>query len=365
MNAPPRASFWPRAALIAAAAGLALAPLPRPLVERWYSRAIYPVCQRLLTSTSNLAPFALFDLLLTAIVVWLVWRLARDVASGRRIGWARAGLGIVLRLLTTAAAVYLAFLAAWGLNYQRVALQDKLEFDARLVTADRARDLADVAVDRVNALYEAAHAASPTPEIAAGTSGASLASAFADAERVLGVEHPATPARPKHSLLNPYFRAAAVDGMTDPFLLETLVVSDLLPFERPLAVAHEWGHLAGFADEGEANFVGWLACVRGSPDLQYSGWLFLYSETAGGLRREDRRAVGARLAAGPRDDLRAISDRLRGHVSPTVSAAGWRVYDRYLKANRVEAGIGSYSDVVRLILGTRFDPNWTPVLRLH
>ena len=357
-NVTPRTVKALRVGLVAAAAALALAPLPRPLVERWYSRAIYPACQRLLTSTSNAAPFALFDLLLMAIVSWLVWRLAGDVASRRSIGWMRAALRAVLRVLTTAAAVYLVFLATWGLNYQRVALTEKLEFDARLVSADRARDLADVAVDRVNALYGAAHAAGPALDMA------SLASAFADAERALGVEHPATPARPKHSLLNPYFRAAAVDGMTDPFLLETLVVSDLLPFERPLVVAHEWGHLAGFADEGEANFVGWLTCVRGSRDLQYSGWLFLYSEMAGGLRRGDRSAVGARLASGPRDDLRAIADRIRGHVSPTVSAAGWRVYDRYLKANRVEAGAASYAEVVRLILGARFDRNWTPALRL-
>jgi hypothetical protein len=151
--------------------------------------------------------------------------------------------------------------------------------------------------------------------------------------------------------------------MTDPFLLETLVVSDLLPIETPLVVAHEWGHLAGFADEGEANFVGWLTCVRGSSSEQYSGWLFLYGEMAGALRRDDRSAAAARLAPGPRDDLRAIADRIRGHVSPRVSAAGWRVYDRYLKANRVEAGAASYAGIVRLILGTRFDQNWTPALR--
>lgn len=359
---PP--SGWRRTVLIAAAAALALAPLPRPLVERWYSRGVYPACQRLLTSASNLAPFALFDVLLIAMAAWLVWRLAGDVALQRRVGWPRTAFGIAMRLLATSAAVYLVFLATWGLNYQRAALQDRLEFDAQLVTPGRAHDLADVAVDRVNALYGAAHAAGAgIDNVNVDGDMASLAVAFADAERVLGVAHPATPARPKHSWLNPYFRAAAVDGMTDPFLLETLVVSDLLPVETPLIVAHEWGHLAGFADEGEANFVGWLTCVRGSSREQYSGWLFLYTEMAAGLRRDDRSAVAARLAPGPRDDLRAIADRIRGHVSPRVSAAGWRVYDRYLKANRVEAGAASYAEIVRLILGTRFDQNWTPALK--
>jgi hypothetical protein len=36
-----------------------------------------------------------------------------------------------------------------------------------------------------------------------------------------------------------------------------------------------------------------------------------------------------------------------------VRRAGGEMYDRFLKANRVEAGIASYGGVVRLILGTR------------
>jgi len=46
-----------------------------------------------------------------------------------------------------------------------------------------------------------------------------------------------------------------------------------------------------------------------------------------------------------------------------VSAAGWQMYDSYLKANRVDAGAQSYAEVVRLILGTRFTGDWTPVRR--
>jgi hypothetical protein len=40
---------------------------------------------------------------------------------------------------------------------------------------------------------------------------------------------------------------------------------DLLPFEKPFVAAHEWAHLAGYADESEASFVGWLTCVRAAP----------------------------------------------------------------------------------------------------
>jgi hypothetical protein len=154
-------------------------------------------------------------------------------------------------------------------------------------------------------------------------------------------------------MLDLYFRPAGVAGMTDPWFLETLVESDLLAVERPFVIAHEWSHLAGFADEGEANFAGWLTCVRAGAAAQYSGWLFLFGELVNSVPRADRAPLMASLDAGPRGDLRAIAARLARDVQPTVSAAGWRVYDQYLKANRVEAGAASYAQVVRLVLGTR------------
>src|SRR5207247_6328116 len=117
---------------------------------------------------------------------------------------------------------------------------------------EAAHDLALHAVDQVNSLYASAHANRHEPAL-----DPSLATGFADAEHRLGVKSPARPGRPKQSVLDIYFRSAGVDGMTDPFFLETLVASGLLPFERPHVIAHEWSHLAGFADEGEANFVGW------------------------------------------------------------------------------------------------------------
>ena len=127
-------------------------------------------------------------------------------------------------------------------------------------------------------------------------------------------------------------------------------------------VAHEWSHLAGFANEGEASFVGWLTCVHGATPDRYSGWLFLYSEVAASLPQSLQAEASARLAAGPRADLRAIADRVRRHVRPGISNAGWQVYDRYLKANRVAAGAASYRDVVQLALGVRFDEEWVPML---
>jgi Protein of unknown function (DUF3810) len=341
--------------VVAVAALGALVPIPAGDIDRLYSAGIYPVVQRALTRLSNVVPIALLDVLIVATIVAVVAAAWRD---WRQAGAAATAVGIAVRVLTIAAGVYVVFLVCWGLNYRRTPLMAALEFDAQRVTSDAAQQAAAIAVARLNALHDAAHAAGFP---AAGATDAGLVDGLHSAVADLGRGAAIHPARPKTTMLDWYFRRAGVDGMTDPFFLETLVSSDIEPFERPFIVAHEWSHLAGFGDEGDANFVGWLACLRSPPSAQYSGWLFFYSEVAQSLGARDAATIAGRLAAGPRADLRAIRDRIVRQVNPQVAAAGWRAYDAYLKANRVEAGTKSYAHVVRLALGARL-PSGEPAL---
>jgi hypothetical protein len=342
-----------RIALIAIAVAAALVPLPQHLVEERYSRGIYASLQSVLTPLSNRLPVPLLDVVaLGALVIaaGLLWRSVR--ARGIRSALSRATLGT----LAVAAVVYLVFLATWGFNYQRVPLEQKLDFQIDRINGEAAVGLFTTAVQRVNAGHAAAHQGS----LRMGA----LEEAFIDAQQVLGARRLATPGRAKHSLLQVYFRSTAISGMTVPGFLEVLLNSDLLPVEVPFTLTHEWAHLAGYADESEANFLAWLACVR-SPDplLQYSGWLETVGLAARGLPRTGRYEI-PKLADGPRQDLHAINDRL-GRSSPRARTVSRGVYDSYLKANRVEEGIHSYDAALRLMLGTTFDDRWRPVLRPH
>jgi len=350
-------SAWTRGALVSAAVVAALVPMPPRLVERFYSNGGYPALQRPITALSNLTSFALIDVfLIAAFGVWLTL-CARDIVHWRTLGSLRVLARVLARTSVCAAGLYIAFLVLWGLNYRRVPLVEKLPFDAWAVTPGRARTLALTAIERLNALHLPAHAAGWPA--AGGAVDSMLAAALARADRELGGRGDVIVARPKHTVFDWYLRRTAVDGMTDPYFLETLVSTELLPFERPFVVAHEWSHLAGLADEGDANFLGWLACVQAPPPYEYSGWLFLYAELASTFRGPARADLVARLEPGPRADLAAIRARLARQVSPRLSAAGWRVYDQYLKANRVESGAESYGHVVQLVLGVRFGPGYT------
>jgi hypothetical protein len=81
------------------------------------------------------------------------------------------------------------------------------------------------------------------------------------------------------------------------------------------------------------------------------------------LPRSERDDMARRLDQGPRNDLLAISERVRRQTIPVASRAGYALYDRFLKANRVEAGIRSYGEVLRLLLGTRFTQDGVPLRR--
>jgi hypothetical protein len=334
------------------AVALAVLPLPSAAIEGWYARGFYPWLQGWVTPLADLVPFALFDVALVVALGAPVWLVAARV---RRRGWLGGLLRSAWTLLVAASIAYLVFLAMWGLNYRRVSLETRLDYDAGRLTLDAARALAIEAVVEVNRGRPAAVGA-PFDE-------ASLARALAATQLALGDPRPAATGRPKASMLGIYFRRAAIDGMTNPFMLEIILHPDLLPAERPMVLAHEWAHLAGYAHETEASFVAWLACLQGDPAARYSAWLSAYEHAARALPREERARLPP-LDAGPREDLRAIAARYE-RSSPAVRTAARDVYDSYLRAHRVREGVASYGAVVRLMLGAARDERGRPRLRAH
>jgi hypothetical protein len=340
-----------RAVLILVAVVAGVVPLPPAWVERVYSTGVYPRLQPWVTSLTNLVPIALLDVAMLILLALLTVTCVRDVrARGWRTGLRRALLGLV----TSAAVIYVLFLASWGLHYRRLPLAQKMDFDRARITEEAARRMAVFSIERLNAGYAAAHAQPFDP--------GALETGFREAQTMLGARRLAVTGRPKRSLVGLYFRYAAIDGMTVPVFLEIILNPDILPVERPSVLAHEWAHLAGYADESEANFVSWLSGVRtADPVVQYSAWMDAYRLAAGALPRQARATLPP-LDDGPRADFRAIAARY-ARSSPAVRTTARGVYDSYLKANRVEAGIDSYELALQLMLGTKFDEAWQVRLR--
>ena len=340
----------------------AWAPMQAATVERWYALGLYPSIQAFLTPLSNLIPFAVLDILLLATLVFVVFCVVRAVRAIRRTRSPRPLAGLVLTLLVTASALYLVFLGLWGFNYRRVPVSQHLELSGAGPTTADVISLGSRAVAQLNRLHGDAHRIGWNER---EWQDEALRGAFHGTQRLFSDSRPTSVGRIKSTLLGTYFRWSSVDGMVNPFGLEVLANPDLMPWERPFVAAHEWSHLAGYANEAEANFIGWLTCVRGNVPSQYSGWLFLYWQIAGQLDASERARLAEMLGDGPRADLQAIAERLRRGQFPLLRNVSWRVYDQYLKANRVDEGVRSYDEVLTLILRSRFDEGWTPHLRDH
>jgi hypothetical protein len=333
---------------IVAAVAIAAAPLPESAIERYYSDWFYPALQAQLTSWSNETPVALFDFILgflTIAIVVLIWRSVRRSLRHRHIRPFFRGLVAVSTVL---AAVYLWFAAAWGLNYARVPLEASIGYDASRVEVAAVRALAERAVLETNRGHGPGHAVG-FPQV--GDVPPALVAAFHDVERRLGRPRPTTPGRPKRTILAVLFRASGTDGMHAPFMLETLLNPDLTPPERPATLAHEWAHLAGYAPEDDASFVGLLTALRADPASRYSAWLSLAFDASAQLPRDERRRMLSGLEEGPRRDQEAIVRRQQSRIEP-VHRVSWQTYDRYLKAQGVQEGIQSYGRVVQLLLGS-------------
>jgi hypothetical protein len=340
MTLPP--SVLAALGTIAVALAAAFAPMPARSVERVFSDGLYARLQPLLTPLSNAVPFALFDALIIFVTivigVWLVSAFKRPRTRFWRF---------LLRVGTLASALYLTFLVVWGLNYRREPFRRALEFREERVTPDALVQLGDRAVTELNTM----HPQLPPSWPALHELRARLGPSFARARRTVGADWPVELGNPKRSLLNVYFKLTAIEGMVDPIFLEVLVNQDVLPFERPFIVAHEWAHLAGRADESEASFLGWLTCMHGPVWARYSAWISLYGTIMAGLPRDAQRALAAKLDPGPQADLQAMRDRIIRQSAPLARRASGAAYDRFLKANRLREGVKSYDLVVTLMLG--------------
>jgi len=345
--------------IVLAAIGLAGIRFPAGWVENIYSSGVYPQLAAWGKALTRWSPVPALDVLLVTAAIgipaWWIWRI-RAAGAGRK--WRAAGRA-AFGTLTLAAGLVCAFELLWGLNYQRLPLTAKLDWDSKRVTPQATLALSKSAMEHLNAEVGAARGQPlPAPE----QWRAALERSFQQVVRELGHRPDFNGVAPRTSLLNPLLGAEGVEGFINPFGYEVIFDSHLLPFEEPFLLAHEWSHLAGFADESEANFIGILACLRSdAAAVRYSGWLNLYFYLP--KRNTNSKEAWPELSPQVVSDINEIQARVRKRYKPAVASLQARIYNRFLKANRVPAGIGSYNLVARLMVGTRFEDNWTPVAR--
>lgn len=349
-------------AVVVLAIMLAIFQLPASFVERVYARGFYPRLQSLFTPLTNYLPFAIYDVLLLALLVGVpAWWIARIVKAGKG-NRLRAAVRLFGNSLLFTAVIFLLFQLLWGGNYMRKPLAEKLDFDATRITEEEALRLYRSTVERLNAEAEAAHQ-TPWPDDEEWRR--RLQPAYNALLKEFGRPLDITLARAKATLFDKYLEASGITGFINPFGHETIVGRGYHALDRAFTLAHEWGHLAGFAEESEASFIGLLALLRSDDAAcRYAGYLALYAHLPLRSLKEKLRAENLelpKLSAQVEADLRAMNEEAaKRHTVESVSSAQWQMYDQFLKVHHTTA---SYGELISLVLGTQFNAEWSPVQR--
>jgi hypothetical protein len=145
-----------------------------------------------------------------------------------------------------------------------------------------------------------------------------------------------------------------LSGIFIPFTGEPSMNRLLPDVSIPTVVAHEKAHQRGITEEGEANFVAFLACSGAEKHLylRYTAYLFAAMHLIGSASSyapEEAKSAWEDLGPGPRQDLKALREFWQRYQGPMTEFAD-RVNDAYLRSQRVEEGVESYGRVSRLLV---------------
>jgi hypothetical protein len=315
-------------------------------VEHVYTNGFYAAWERAIQPPIAVFPWSLGDLAILAGIAAIVAIIVRAVQT--------RSFRPVLAVAAVAGLYCFWFEASWGWNYDRAPIEARVRYDPARVNPHALDALRARAIAQINALAPAAHANAALP-----LDRNALRDAWLGVVRAAGDTWDPSVDGSKPTIFDPVMQANGTSGFVNPLTLNVQLAGDLLWFERPFDLAHEWSHIAGFAREDEANYIAIVSCTRSTdPVLRYSGWLelFLYLPP---LEHYAKRTFSPLVWS----DFAAIRRRDARHLNRAFERLSLRTYNAYLKSNHIASGIQNYGEVARLYLGVPLDRRGLPKAR--
>lgn len=150
-------------------------------------------------------------------------------------------------------------------------------------------------------------------------------------------------------------------GYYFPFSMESNYNNIMYISNHPYTICHELAHLKGFIYEDEAGLIGYLACVMSeNPFFRYSGYLNVYNYIETDFKKtvtKKEYQKHEQIDDLVKKDNIFLTEEAWKQVNKnakisteTVSKISDIFTETSLKLNGVENGMGSYHDVVKLLL---------------
>ena len=326
------------------------------LVESAFSNGVYPVVRNAISAVTRTMPFSIAETLIVSgaafMAIFLLVRLIRAIFF-RKDAWMKL-LSLVITYVLLASYLAFVFYAAWGFNYFRPTIGERLDLPEREYSSEELElvcyDLAGRAAElraRVNENADGVFKCVPD-EIKE-----SVVTAYAD----FGATRPSFKAdvpKVKPVYFSEFLSRCGISGIFIPFTEEPNVNTHQPPLYIPFSAAHETAHYLGFAREEDANFLAFLVGKDSSdPALAYSAYMHALVHCGNALYDADPEAYSSLRESYPdgmKRDLQDYSAYLDGYSDGAIYEAMNDMNDSYLKFNEQEKGVLSYEEDVALIL---------------
>ena len=309
-------------------------------VDLYYSTGIYPFIAKIVSGLSNLVPFSLWDLFWTMTIVLLIAGLG--LAIFRKVKWK----WFALRILQSAALLYVFFYFVWGFNYFRPRIETRVSWEKQKPDDAVFRSILDSIISHTNSSYVSV-SPSDYPKI-----DKAVEDSYRKNSKALGINYPNGTRRPKTMIFSSFFAKSGVSGYFGPFFNEIHLNYYLLPMEYPFVLAHEKAHQFGITNEAEANLAAFVVCMTSDDQrLKYSGYvnLLVYflsdasqmKDVKDYIRKIDKLVIL---------DLRFQRSHWQGLRNYTLDKVQTAANNAYLKTNNIEEGVKNYNQVVALVI---------------
>ena len=355
------------------------------LIPLWgfiYTTRIYPIIGSLLSPISGLFPFALGDLFIALSIVWVIFYPIYEIKwrkqLAKRFFFLAAKRGcypkkkvVFGRVAEYLLWVYAWFYIAWGLNYSQPNIYCRTGMKPVEVSEAKFREFAYRYADSINSLSEERRVKSE--ETAFDDQRESQFNGMVDdglknrvRDTVLkgyneigakeGInapfnQHP----HAKTMLFTPLSSMSGVTGSMGPFFCEFTLNGDIRPHDYPAIYAHEFAHLLGIANEGEANFYSYIVWTASSDKaVKFSGYYHIFFHVLRNVFDILGEKEGEKFLKYIRPEIIQLAKSDRNYWlskrCKVLDAAQDFIFDLYLRGNHVAEGRKSYSGVVGLIL---------------
>ena len=313
-----------------------------PLLAEAYMHYCYPVIATILSYLTHWVPFSLLDvLIILAIATFLAGIVMMCIRRLSVRCWANILLLSVLWLVVW-------FYMTWGIGYFRLDFHQRFAVDRATEDKDFFEAFVIRYIDSLNHAYIA------EPQFDINEIDHAIETMYEKYHQQLQLPYPCGKRHTKRTLTEPLMTRMGVAGYFDPFFNEVQVNNFLLPVSYPFTLAHEKAHQFGIASESECNLYASIVCTSSHhPLVRYSGYMQTVSYLLGSLRRmvpDEYKEITARIDPRVIADFRRIEKHWKDALNPKLSAVQDKVYDSYLKTNKQQSGIRSYSEMVELLL---------------